>query len=718
MKIKKRFFLTAIFVIIGLVVSNATISINSMSSIENDDLNNITIDKNEEIVSVLVYLKDQVNLDTINDQMDRSRASLQNRHETTVVSLQNIASETQPNLVEYLNELKSQEIVKEYKTFWIRNIIRVDTYQSVVDQIAKRDDVLKVYPNYEIELIDPVYESTEIKSSNRDGVEPGVEAIRAPEVWDMGITGEGVLVATIDTGVDGDHPALASRWAGVADPRYEGHPEWAWFDPYLYQNDFPYDNNGHGTHTMGTVCGGAPGDQIGVAPGALWISAGAIDRGGGIPQTVSDAIESFEWMIDPDGDPSTNWDVPAVCSNSWRVTTSHGYPPCDETFWSYLDACESAGIVIIFSAGNEGTLGLGRPSDRATDDYRTFAVAAVDANDPEWPIADFSSRGPTYCTPNGTEAIKPDISGPGVDVRSSLPGGGYGLKSGTSMASPHINGVVALMRQANQNLSVEEIKEIIYQTAYDLGDPGEDNDYGWGMIDAYEAVLHTSEAPCPPVIDGPTSGIEGTSYNFTFMSEDPECESVYYWIDCGDGSPCDWIGPYTSGEEITVCHTWNDIGTFCIKAKAKDDNYVESDWSEPHNISIVANQIPVKVIINGPKWGFGGTEYEFTFMSTDADGHDLYYRVNWDDGNDTGYTGPYTSGETMTLVHSWKTKGTYMIKAWAQDTHGAESGQATFKLKILTNADKDKSRNLLLSEILVRLIEHFPLLNKILNNLI
>lgn len=717
MKIKKQFFITAIFVIIGLVVSNATVSINSMSSIETDDLNIITIDKDEEIVSVLVYLKDQVNLDAINDQMDSKRASLQNRHETTVVSLQNIAYETQPSLVEYLNDLQSQEIVEEYKSFWIRNIIRVDTYQSVIDQIAKRDDVLNIYPNYEIELIDPIDESPEVKSGDRDDIENGVIAVRAPEVWDMGITGEGVLVATIDTGVDGDHPALASRWAGVADPKYEGHPEWAWFDPYAGQNDFPYDYNGHGTHTMGTVCGGAPGDQIGVAPGALWISAGAIDRGGGIPQTVSDAIESFEWMIDPDGDPSTNWDVPAVCSNSWRVTTSHGYPPCDETFWSYLDACESAGIVIIFSAGNEGSQGLGRPSDRATDEYRTFAVAAVDANDPEWPIADFSSRGPTYCTPDGSEAIKPDISGPGVDVRSSVPGGGYGLKSGTSMASPHINGVVALMRQANQNISVEEIKEIIYQTAYDLGDTGEDNDYGWGMIDAYEAVLHTSEPPCAPEIDGPTNGIEGISYDFTFMSEDPEGGDIYYWIDCGDGTPCEWSGPYNSGEEITVTHTWNDVATFCIQAKAKDSNYVESDWSEPHNISIVENQIPVKVVINGPTWGFGGVEYEFTFMSTDADDHDLYYRVNWDDENDTGYTGPYSSGETLTLVHSWKNKGEYLIKAWAKDPLDGESNQANFKLIILTNADKEKSRNLLLSEILIRLIEHFPLLNQIINNL-
>jgi subtilisin family serine protease len=388
-----------------------------------------------------------------------------------------------------LSRLEADGRIEDFNPFWIANVIRVDATRAEIEQIAARSDVARVYYNYNIELVEPV----EIKKD--DGglitvVEPGVEAVRAPEVWALGITGAGVLVANMDTGVDGDHPALADRWAGVADPRYEGHPEWAWYDPYAGQNDFPYDNHGHGTHTMGSVTGASPttGDTVGVAPGAYWMASAPIDRGGGIPRTVADAILSFEWMVDPDGDPGTSWDVPAVCSNSWGLTTGHGYPPCDELFWSYLDACEAAGTVILFSAGNEGYSGLRRPADRATDDYRTCAVAAVDANNPNWPIADFSSRGPTYCTPGGEAAIKPDIAAPGVNVRSCYPGGGYASMSGTSMASPHVNGVVALIRQANPNLSVEMIKQIIYDTAFDLGNPGEDNDYGWGMIDAYEAV--------------------------------------------------------------------------------------------------------------------------------------------------------------------------------------------------------------------------------------
>ncbi len=572
MKIKKQYYLTAILVVIALVLSNASGFADTLD------------DDNKEIVSVLVYLKDQADLNSITDQMDEQRASLQLRHETVVSELQNIASETQTDLVEYLNELKSQYLVKDFKCFWIGNIIRVDTYQHVVDQIAKRDEVLKVYPNYIVELIEPVNEKIENKPDFNRDVEIGLEAIRAPEVWEMGITGEGVLVATIDTGVDGDHPALASRWAGVAYPRYEGHPEWAWLDSFAGQNNFPFDYSNHGTHTMGTVCGGAPGDQIGVAPGALWISAGWEYTD--VSQFVSDMIESFEWMVDPDSDPSTNWDVPAVCSNSWGLSDAFGVPDCDETFWTYLDACEAAGIVIIFSAGNEGSEGLRRPADRATDDYRCFAVAAVDGNNPDWPIADFSSRGPTYCTPTGDEAIKPDIAAPGVSVRSSVPGGGYDSFSGTSMASPHINGVVALMRQAAPNMSVEHIKEIIFQTAYDLGDEGEDNTYGWGMVDAYEAVMNSNQPPYKPIIEGPTNGTTGVSYDFTVNSEDPEADDIYYFIDWGDGTSEQWIGPYSSGEVITVSHEWEETGEYEIIAKSKDNNY-ESDWSDPLIIEIV-----------------------------------------------------------------------------------------------------------------------------------
>jgi subtilisin family serine protease len=438
------------------------------------------------VVSTLVYLQQQVDLGALRrDFVARSAARFE-RHAMTVLALRDAATDTQGGLVAHLEGLQAAGRIARYEPYWIVNAVRVDAAADEIIALAQRPDVLRVYFNPPIEGIRPVEEGDPGQGGVAGGAEPGVNAVRAPEVWAMGITGDGSLVATLDTGVDGNHLALASRWRGL-DPAYAGNPGWAWFDP-VTNTTFPQSfGSSHGTHTMGTVCGGPPGNQVGVAPGAQWIHAAVIDRVS-IQQTVADAILSFQWLVDPDENPFTDFDVAHVCSNSWGLADVHGYPDCDPLFWSYLDACEAAGIVMIFSAGNEGFSGLRRPADRATDDYRTFAVAAVDGNVPSWPIASFSSRGPTFCTPGGGAAIKPDISAPGVNVISSVPGGGYSSSSGTSMASPHVNGVVALMVQANPGLAVEEIKQIIFDTAFDLGAPREDNDYGWGMVDAFEAV--------------------------------------------------------------------------------------------------------------------------------------------------------------------------------------------------------------------------------------
>lgn len=452
-------------------------------------------------VSALIYLWDSVDIEMLNDNLGRERAGARQRHQIVVSALQERAKATQPALLAELKDMQVRGLVRDFKPFWIANVIRVDATAEAIDALADRADIEYIYYNYEIELIEPVGPGSEPPPPPvRDRTpEPGLIAVRAPEAWALGYTGDGILVATLDTGVDGNHEALASRWRGVADPRYAGHPDWAWFDP-VTSTTFPQSFGSHGTHTMGTVCGGAPGDEVGVAPGAQWIHAAVIDRVD-IPTTVADAIASFEWMLDPDGNPGTYWDVPQVCSNSWRVTTSHGYPPCDETFWTYLDACEAAGTVILFSAGNEGSGAetVGRPPDRATDDFRCFAVGAVDGNTAGWPIASFSSRGPSHCTPDASAAIKPEVVAPGVTVRSSVPGGGYESSgwSGTSMASPHVNGAVALILEACPDLTVEEVKQILLATAVDLGTTGEDNDYGMGIIDVYEAVV-LAESWCGP----------------------------------------------------------------------------------------------------------------------------------------------------------------------------------------------------------------------------
>jgi subtilisin family serine protease len=347
-----------------------------------------------------------------------------------------------------------------------------------------------LYANIPIELIEPVdYDSDEGLLLSH---EIGLERINALAAWENGWTGQGRVVMNIDTGVDGTHPALSERFRGDVDG--DGDYDESWLDPYDTHWEFPQDGASHGTHTMGTICGrSASGDTIGVAIDAQWIASAAIDRGGGISRTIQDILISFEWAVDPDGDPETQ-DNPDAIGNSWGIPDGYEWEDCDRTFWIVIDNVEAAGSVVIFSAGNEGTNGLRSPADRAETIYNVFSVGAVNGNDPTLPIASWSARGPSECNPDTLLNKKPEVVAPGVNVRSSVPGGGYSTMSGTSMASPHVTGAAAVMRQLNPNLDVDTIKDILISTAHDLPfhDPdGEDNTYGHGIIDLYEACLLT-----------------------------------------------------------------------------------------------------------------------------------------------------------------------------------------------------------------------------------
>lgn len=455
--------------------------------------------RRNDVVSTIFFLRDQGGISELTAALKQDRMPRSVRNEEVLRTLHDTANLTQRNFTQQLDRLHTRGRIAAYEPFWLVNAVRVDAAPNVIHQLANHPDVQRVYFNLPIESVTAVEDQPDDERAPRPqhgttaSVTAGLAAIRAPEAWAMGFTGEGVLVATLDTGVSGNHPALGSRWRGHH-PDYLGNPQWAWFDP-VTDTTAPqeFGSGSHGTHTMGTILGGAPGESIGVAPDAEWIHAAVIDRVN-IPTTVADAIAAFQWIVNPDGDPSTQWDVPYVCSNSWGLRTSHGYPECDELFWSFIDNAEAAGVVMLFAAGNEGSGGLRRPADRATDDFRNLAVGALDPHNDSYPIASFSSRGPTSCTPDGATAIKPDVSAPGVAIRSAVSGGGYADKSGTSMAAPHVAGVVALVYQACPHLPVDDVKQILYDTALDLGTPGKNNQYGWGMIDAYQAVLAAQSA--------------------------------------------------------------------------------------------------------------------------------------------------------------------------------------------------------------------------------
>ncbi len=277
------------------------------------------------------------------------------------------------------------------------------------------------------------------------GPEWNIALIGADQVWATGDTGQGIVIGGSDTGVDGTHPALRASYRGGDD---------SWSDPWNHTRT-PVDHNGHGTHTIGSALGTG---GIGVAPGAQWMACVNLDRDMGNPAFYLDCLQfmlaPFPFGGNPftDGDPTRAADV---LTNSWGCPALEG---CDRTaLRPAVDALTAAGIFFVAAAGNEG------PRCHSIDDApapyaATFTVGAVDR---DRTVASFSSRGPV------AREKKPDVVAPGVGVVSALPGGGYGALDGTSMATPQVAGVVALMWSVSPTLrgDVAKTAQILRDTA-------------------------------------------------------------------------------------------------------------------------------------------------------------------------------------------------------------------------------------------------------------
>jgi len=194
-----------------------------------------------------------------------------------------------------------------------------------------------------------------------------------------------------------------------------------------------------------------------------------------------------------------------------------------------------------------------------------------------------------------------------------------------------------------------------------------------GIIDEVKVYKKPegNQPPNAPNISGLTTGTVGEEYDYTFVTTDPDGENVFYWIDWGDNYNTSWIGPYNSDEEVIVSHIWSENGIYEIRAKAKDVFDV-SEWSDPLLIAM-GNLAPDAPSITGPTSGKKGEEYEYTFVSTDLNGHDVSYYVEWGDGSNTGWTDYYASGVEVTLGHTWSNQGAYNITAKAKDIHDVES---------------------------------------------
>jgi hypothetical protein len=208
-----------------------------------------------------------------------------------------------------------------------------------------------------------------------------------------------------------------------------------------------------------------------------------------------------------------------------------------------------------------------------------------------------------------------------------------------------------------------------------------------------------NEPPYPPDIDGPTYGEAGVEYDYTFVSEDPEADYIWYYIEWGDGNNTGWIGHYESGKEINRSHSWSVNGKYEIRAKAKDF-WNESYWSV-FVVRIRDNPL-FPPDIEGQTRGKVGIEYNYSFVQTNLEGYDICYFIEWGDNITTGWTEYYEAGVEIIRNHTWFKKGVYTIKAKVKDIFGRESNWAYLEITM------PKNQNVFLPHCLGR----FPLLNK------
>ncbi len=389
------------------------------------------------------------------------------RRTAIVDRLQNLADRSQSRVRALLEQARQEHKVVTYRPLWIVNALVVEAQQEVFWQLAEQPEVALLREDRAWRLDDPGLTApvTDPDAIAAGDVQWNVARIQADRVWEaLRITGQGVVVANMDSGVDWQHPELMARYRGYAGKPVVVH-QGNWHCATDEGYEYPGDGLGHGTHTMGVMVGQ---NGIGVAPGAEWIAVKVFDNQG---WTYESWIhDGFQWILAPGGDPAL---APDVVNNSWGSDLNSS-----EEFLPDVRALRTAGILPVFAAGNKG------PDSGTVQSPGSFreslAVGAVDSQDL---IALFSGRGPS---PWGE--IKPEITAPGVGVLSTAPGGGRSTGSGTSIAAPHAAGVAALMLQANPLLTVEELETILIGTAWPLGNPHPNNAYGWGLVDAYAAV--------------------------------------------------------------------------------------------------------------------------------------------------------------------------------------------------------------------------------------
>ncbi|MBV6652911.1 MAG: S8 family serine peptidase, partial [Mameliella sp.] len=453
------------------------------------DLQEVLLDQEQPTFKAYALLKDRVDIRALEADFRSRQLPVDERARIVVQTLTQKANETQPAFLEILRGVQGINS-NSIQPLWITNMVFFEGTREALYAITELSEVASVGYDAPVEMVET--ESAPMPAPpSPNGIEPGLAAIGAPELWAMGYTGYGTRAMIVDTGTEPDHPSLTNQYLYHLQPQ---NTTWV-------GNDY-IDCNGHGTHVAGTILGldRLTNDTIGVAYEAKWMSGIALSGDCGNGTSIAGINGMFQWALNPDGNATTTDDIPDVINNSWR----NGSAFCDANgvFETY-DALYAAGIAVVFSAGNDGPgpQTITPPKFNNWDLVRLFSVGNLNANNPSLNISSGSSRGPSICGGEGSLLIKPEVSAPGSSVRSAYVGGGYNFLSGTSMAAPHVSGAILLLKEAFPFLTGEDLMLALYHSATDLGVPGEDNDYGMGIISlpaAYQYLIDEGNQPVLP----------------------------------------------------------------------------------------------------------------------------------------------------------------------------------------------------------------------------
>jgi serine protease AprX len=405
-----------------------------------------------------------------------------------------------------------------YRTFYLVNMLEVEGNRSLATELAAREDVALIAPNPEVsfsrgpDIPEAAAPSSVSRLTSPATVEPNIAKVGAPSVWSRGFTGQGIVVGMADTGTAWEHPVLKSHYRGF-DGTAVSH-DYNWHDaihnaaianPCGSDAPAPCDDDSHGTATASLVVGDdGAGNQLGMAPGARFISCRNMDQGVGTPARYTECFQFFLAPTDHNG-ANPRPDLAAhVINNSWGCPQSEG---CTDplVLKTVVENVRAAGIVVVVSAGNSGPL-CSTISDVPSFYDASFSIGATTSIDT---IASFSSRGSV--TADGSNRLKPDLCAPGVGVRVARPPATYSSSfSGTSGSAPHVTGAVALLWSAVPQLigQVAATASVLERTAVPLtstqdcggfsGASVPNPVFGWGRLDVAVAVTTSVPPPTRP----------------------------------------------------------------------------------------------------------------------------------------------------------------------------------------------------------------------------